>query len=481
MSKVPEDRAAPNEETPDRPAAAALADILAATHTADLGKDARHAARRHIADALGVMVASSALPFGRRLRSYQDVKSGNVTAFGLGRLLPRDEAGLVNGILAHGLDYDDTHFPSVMHPGCVVIPTALAVAESLGASDDRIERAVIGGYEASTRLGAAAPAAFHLKGYHPTSVLGTLAGAVTCALLQGFDATALCHTLGVAGSLGSGIMQFLDDGVDTKRIHAGWAVHAGIRAVDFVQMGFQGPVGVIDGRLGMYATHVGLDQYDAHAILRPVDVWSVTETSLKRYACCHYLHAHIDALLALMEEHDLRPEDVDRIRAGIHKTGLNLLTEPSTETQTSSSYSTQFSLAWALAATLTDGAPTIATFVGDRWKDPALHELARRVECYLDEDSAYPLHYDGVVEVFTTDGRVLKRREVINRGSPGRPLTDDEVAAKFTENLQFVGIDAERARSVADELLNGKSIISAVRRANELTVAASNLTPTMSA
>ena len=83
--------------------------------------------------------------------------------------------------------------------------------------------------------------------------------------------------------------------------------------------------------------------------------------------------------------------------------------------------------------------------------------------------------------MFLTDGRVLKRRESISRGSPGRPLTDDEVAAKFTENLRFVGIHAERARSVADELLNGKSIIRAVRRVNELTVAATGSAPTTSA
>jgi 2-methylcitrate dehydratase PrpD len=119
-------------------------------------------------------------------------------------------------------------------------------------------------------------------------------------------------------------MQYLDDGVDTKCLHAGWAVHSGMRAVDFVEMGFEGPPRVIDGRLGLYATHVGLDKYNRDAIVKPIAGWGINETTLRRYACTHHLQAHFDALLALIKEHDLRVDDVSRIRAGIHEAGLRI-------------------------------------------------------------------------------------------------------------------------------------------------------------
>lgn len=456
------------------PAAAALSRLIAEIKTIAVPEQARHAARRHIADTLGVMVASSAMPFGHRPVSRPGrIEAGGATAIGLDVPQTAGEAALVNGILAHGLDFDDTHQPSIMHVGCVVVPAALAVAEAMDAPDDAIERAVVAGYETATRLGAATPGAFHLKGFHPTSIFGALSAAIVTGMLHDLDEVGLAHALGVAGSFSAGLEQFLDDGSDTKRLHAGWAANAGIRAAEFVEMGFQGPAGVLDGRFGIYATHVGLDGYQREQIDRPLGRFSVTETSLKPYPCCHLMHAHIDALVALRQEHDLRAEDVREVRARVHGAGFELLTLPAGEKRRpSSSYSGQFSLPWALAVTLVDGQPDINTFAGERWKDRSLDPVIDRVSCHLDEESRYPLHFDGLVEVEMNDGTIFRHRESVNRGSPERPMSDGDVADKFIGNLRFAGIDGRDAATVAESLLDCGSIVAAMQRANDLTVGA---------
>lgn len=424
-----------------------------ATFAADLRLDALPAAvvakvKLHVLDLLGVALAAAPTEFGVAACRVAAAMGGPATCTAIGRRerLPAVWAALVNGTLAHGLDYDDTHTESVVHVSASVVPTALAVCEEDGRDGGALLVALALGMEANIRIGLVARGGFHDRGFHPTGICGAYASALVAGAIAGLTRAQLADALGLAGSQASGSLEFLADGSWAKRIHAGWAAHSGIVAARLAAAGFSGPRGTLDGRFGLYRSHLGDEGWDLARLTRDLGTrWELLDTGLKPYPCCHFNHAFIDCAAQLRAAHALVPDAIDKIECRIAARQVPVVCEPeATKRAPQNAYDAKFSLPYAVAAMLLRGHVDIDDFTDAAIRDPRVLALAQRVVYCNDPESDFPRRFPGWLRIHLRNGGVVEHREPINRGSAERPLTADEVHEKFRRNATRV-MPLERA------------------------------------
>jgi 2-methylcitrate dehydratase PrpD len=248
------------------------------------------------------------------------------------------------------------------------------------------------------------------------------------------DRAALTSALGIAGSLASGLMEFLEDGSWVKRLHPGWAGQAGATAAALARAGFPGPATVLEGRYGLYRTFVSTDPDP-----RPFDTlgqtWETLNIGFKPYPACHYLHAFLDCALSLRETHRLEPDAIEAIECLVPPSGMPLVAEPyQVKLRPRTPYDAQFSLPYSVAAALVDGRVDLDTYAPERLGDARVLALADRVTCRPDPDTTFPNGFPGWVRVRLTDGRTVEAREPDGRGGPARPLPARAIVEKFRAN-----------------------------------------------
>jgi 2-methylcitrate dehydratase PrpD len=414
----------------------------------------RHRARLHILDALGLGLASNA-------QAYAAPTIAGVVAMGEGgacsvigraeRLGARD-AALVNGVLIHGLDFDDTHLASIIHPTATSLPTALALGESLEASGAELLAAFLAGAETAIRIGLAVDGGFHHVGYHATGVVSHFASAVTAGRLLGLDTASITAAQGIAGSTASGIQVFLEEGAWTKRFHPGWGAVAGITAAYLARSGFKGPSRPYEGKFGLFDTHLHGQDAKLDALVAGLgSEWRFGETALKPYPVCHFIHGCADAAIALHGE--IGGVEITGVRAFLAQPTLHIIAEPAEAKENAATeYEAKFSAQFVIAACLLKGAFGLPDLLPEALADPAVRALARRVKCFEDSDSAFPTYFSGGVEVTLADGRVLKRHVRVNSGAGERAMETEAVAAKFLASASLV-IPQTRAERIRDAVL----------------------------
>jgi len=412
--------------------------------------------RLRVLDTLGLALAASRADFAAALLTMVAREQGPCTVLGTERTASAPLAILANGALAHGLDFDDTHAPSITHASAVVLPTVLALAEALRLDGRAVIMAAVAGYEAITRIGMAASGAFHDRGWHATAVCGPFAAALAAGRCDGLDAPALTAALGIAGSCASGVMEFLEDGSAVKRLHPGWAGHGGAVAATLAAAGVTGPATIFEGRFGFYATFVG-----KAPDLAPFDTlgrrWETLEVAFKPYPCCHYNHAYLDGALELRAAHAIDATAIDAIECRVPAAQVPIVCEPApTKARPRTAYEAQFSLPFSVAAALAEGRVGIDTYSPSRLGDPRLLALAARVRYTIDHESKFPAVFPGHVRVELKDGRVVEAR-VDN----ARPARRDAIIEKFRANagralppgrvadLEGAVLELDRAASVA--------------------------------
>ncbi len=334
-------------------------------------------ARNCVADTLGCMIFGADLPWARTAAGYarQTGGSGSSPIIGGGRTTAA-MAAFANGAAAHAFELDDVHEESISHPGAVVVPAALALAEELGAGGADALAAVVVGYEAMGRAGIAVGPGVHLlRGFHPTSMCGVFGSAAAAARLLELDADRLRHALGIAATLTSGTMEFASSGGQTKRLHAGRAAEGGVMAARLAAGGFEGP-------------------------------------------------------LDLRATYGLRPDMIERIeataptKAAAHNSGDG----------TASVLAAQYSGPWNIAAALVADPADPATYSAERIADAELVELQSKVAGIAADarwDATYAHTMGGSVRITLRDGRVLERSVCGQKGSMHDPLSADEFEAKF--------------------------------------------------
>jgi 2-methylcitrate dehydratase PrpD len=426
------------------------------------------AAKLHLLDTLGTGLAAHGLDVADYARAavVEPGVSGPATTIGVDGGLPAADAALANGTICHALDFDDTHSGAVAHVSAVVVPAALAVAEEQGSSGAELLTALVAGNEVVIRLGMVAGAGFHARGFHPTAVCGIFGAVAAAARLRGLDATATTNALGIAGSMASGLLEFLADGSATKRLHPGWAAHAGILATRLAAHGATGPATVFEGRFGVYAAYLDRTDVDLGPSLDDLgERWETPNIAFKPYPACHYIHASLDALRELVEAEPIRPEDVEEIVALTTEAGVPLVLEPlSAKHRPRSEYEAKFSLPYSLASLLVRGGVDVATYTANAIAEPGVLELASRARYEVREYETFPKAFPGGVRVRLRDGTIRETELPYQRGGPDNPMTPDEIAEKFVTNASLaLGPDAVARLQSAVLGLEGEQRLDALR------------------
>jgi len=419
------------------PAAKVLGEWAARLRAEDIPPAVRDNAALRVLDTIGCALAGAReehVPSVLALASRWG-GPGLSTVWGTTLTAAPPQAALANGALAHGLDFDDTHADSVCHASAVLVPAVLALAESerLGGRDALT--ALVAGYEAMIRIGMAAPGRFHERGWHATAVCGAFGAALAAGKSLGLDASRLTAAVGIAGSMASGVMEFLEDGSWVKRLHPGWAAQSGIQAAALAQEGFTGPATALEGRLGFYRAALGDAPDIAKQLKNLGDEWETVRSSFKLYPCCHLNHAYLDAVASLKRAEGLRPEQVEEVECLVPAGEVPIVCEPAAaKLRPRSPYDAKFSLAFCVAAALVGDRVGIGTFTEEGIREPGALALAARVRYTVDPSSPYPRTFPGWVKVRLRDGRMLEAREESQRGGPEMPIAPDEVIEKFRDN-----------------------------------------------
>ncbi len=336
-------------------------------------------------------------------------------------------AALVNGAASHVVEQDDVHNGSVFHPGAVVFPPVLAMAQQTGATGRDLIVAAVAGYEAGIRVGEFLGRS-HYTVFHTTGTAGTVAAAAGVARLLGLDAERTLHAYGSAGTQAAGLWEFLRDAADSKQLHTAKAAADGLLAACVARDGLTGARHILEGPQGM-AAGMSRDADPTRLVDGLGTRWALLETSFKYHASCRHTHPAADALLQLMRDEGLRAGDVARVRARVHQGAIDVL-GPVTDPRTI--HQSKFSMGFVLAVAATRGRAGVTDFTDAALADPTIRAFHDRVEMVLDPeiDAAYPRQWIGLVEVETTDGRTLTSRVEVPKGDPGNPLTRGELEDK---------------------------------------------------
>jgi len=418
----------------------------------------RERAKYLILDAVGVALASSTYDFAHRvLDGIKGMAEGGAcSVIGMTDKLPLRDAVLMNGVLIHGLDYDDSHLRAVLHPTVTAFITALGVAEKLNGSGRDLLTAYVLGVETVTRIAMAAKGGFHHFGFHPTGLVGHFSCALTAGKLYGLTEQQLTMAQGLAGSTAAATQEFLEEGAWNKRLHPGWASVAGITAANLARGGTVGPTKPYEGRLGLFNTHLKdlAKQVDYAAITCELGAtWEIMNVAVKPFPVCHFIHACGDAALILRDQHAIQPDQIEKITALIAEETLHIVAEPAElKKKPANDYDAKFSVHYFVAACLVRGKFGLAELEADVRNDAAILALAQKVEAVADPDSLYPGILSGGVIIKMKNGDEYRHHERINRGAGDRALTSADIEAKYFDNA-LMTMPEQRAREIRDAVL----------------------------
>lgn len=433
----------------------ALAGFAANLEWRRIPKAVRERAKLLLVDAIGVAFASTRFDFAQRaLAAMKALGSGDADVIGLKDKLALRDAALLNGILVHGLDYDDTYLPGSVHLTASCVPAVLAVAAARGASGEELLTALALGLEVSARLGAAGKGGFLRAGFHATSIVGTFGCALAAGRLMKLDVQQLAAAQGIALSATSGTLQPITDGSWTKRMHPGLSAASGITAATLAREGYVAPMEAYEGRFGLFSAFLGAHAKDADApsVTHALgEHWEFPRTSIKLYPACHQSHAFFNAALSLVREHRVRADDIESIRVRIGEHAVALVCEPlAAKRKPETSYAAQFSLPYGVACCFARDRFGLNELEASSYGDPRLLALAQKVEYEIDPDPGFPKFRTGEVIVATRGGQKLGKREAI---MPDEPASAEAIAGKFMDSAGSV-MSAERAGRIRDTLLD---------------------------
>lgn len=430
-----------------------LARWISALTYAQLPERTRSVVRLALLDTIGCGVYGYETPWTKILLEWARAAGAPGPSRAWGNAQPRlraADAALVNGTAAHAFELDDYH-NAKLHPGAAVIPAALAVAEQLEVSGERLVTAIAAGYEVMIRSSLALnPSAARLRGWHLTGVCGPFGAAAACAVLLGLDAERTAWALGLAGTQGAGLWAFNADGAMSKRLHAGKAAHSGVLAAELAAAGFTGPTQIYEFHDGGF-----LKAYSDASDPAPLTAdlgkrFHLDATSVKPYSCCGSAHAYIDAALELRRRlgNSWTPERA--VRVGMSKVvdvqcGFDYV--PST------ALNAQMSLRYVLAAALMDGQVLPQQFSPEKMHDSQWGALAAKLELVDDPelDKLYPVHFAGWVAA-EVDGDWMRVDILDPTGSLARPIDAAGITEKFrginpqlpTDRIAAVALNIER-------------------------------------
>ena len=343
-------------------------------------------------------------------------------------------AALAVGTAGHGLELDDVINESSLHPAVAVMPAALSAAFLSGCSGRRFIEGIVAGYEVMSRLGIALhPTDHYARGFHPTGTCGTMGAAIAAAKILQLPQAAMTSALGIAGSQAAGSMEFLSDGSMTKRLHPGWAAHAGVMAALLAQEGFSGPETILEGRFGFLHAYSPGSKKE-----KIMDSWGspyqVMRASIKPHACCRYMQGPIDALIQIMQQHALTASGIRKVDIGVLQTGFPIVVDPLEKKMNPRTVvDAQFSMPFGAAVAMLYGRAFLDQFTLKNVTSKKIRQVMGKINCVSDPEleTEFPVKWKARVAVETTSGQRLTQSIEYPKGDPENPLTQDELEDKF--------------------------------------------------
>jgi 2-methylcitrate dehydratase PrpD len=436
-----------------QPAAGATGKIVefaGAVRYDSLPEEARHYARRHLLDTVGVMIAGA--PGSIATQAENVIKSvrpaGSIPVPGRPRRADLLDAAFLGGTAAHGIELDDGYRHGSAHCGCVVIPAVLAVAYDKRASGRALIEAIVAGYETNICLARACAPDLRQRGFHPTSAVGPFGAAMATGKLRGLNAQQFANALGIAASSSAGLFAFVAGGGDIKRLHAGHASREGMQAALLAEQGTEGPPNVVEGRDGfMQAFAFGRIDKARPIALPPQAEYGITDCYIKPYACCRHIQPAVEATFGLLNDENIAFEDIEAIEVETYKIAAEHAHVPWDDFA-----SAQLSFPYLVGLAARHRAIKFEHFDDKNRKDPAFAEFARKltVSAPVEIDQLYPKLRPARVTVTTAQGKFVRQADEA-WGSRLVPLDDEGLIAKF---LGLVGpvLGDKRAKDLSERL-----------------------------
>lgn len=429
-----------------------LAESGAAMALQPLTASQRHHAKRAVVDWASALlpgaVEAPAQAIERALAEDLDHGRSRLT---LGRLATARAAALVNGTAAHTVEVDDIYREAIYHPGAPTISAAWAAAQDVGADGEALLRAVVVGYELSTRIGAVLGRA-HYRYWHNTGTVGTFGAAAAAAALYGLDGTRFGHALATAATFAAGLQQAFRTDSMSKPLHAGRAAEAGVLAAQLARSGVTGSAAVLDGEtgLGRALGERGAGSLDwSEALATLGQIFHIESMTFKNHACCGHTFAAIDGALALKRQLGITADDIARVEVATYRPALDVAGNMAPRTAAEA----RFSLFYVVATGLRFERVRLGAFTEERLKDAQTRDLMKRIELTVDAeiDASFPGRRAARVSITTKDGRTDSFLQPTRKGDPEMPLSDADLDDKFMELAAPVVGDA-RARVLLGQL-----------------------------
>lgn len=428
-----------------------LARFSAELSFGQIPKDVVEHMKLSLLDSIGVCLHGVTLPWTRHVQAMVEAEGSQAQAsiYGSGKKTSIANAVLVNSTAGHAFELDDIHKESIIHPGSLALPVALALAEAKGgASGQALLAAMIAGYEVGARVGNAATVRLLLKGFHPQGTSGAFTAAATAAHMRGLDAHQTLHALGIVGSQAGGLMA-AQEGAMVKRLHSGRAAQSGVYAVLLAERGFTGIEDVLEAAYGGYlVTHS--DQPVPQKLTAGLgSVWETLNVGYKPYAAVTSIHTALDALAQIMRDNKLAADDIASVDAGLSQaTYIHCAWEYKAQGVTAA----QMNLYYGLAMIALDGTAFVDQYREDRLRDPRVLAFVPRIRARIDagiEAMGAAYRHGARVSVTTRDGRSFEAELLNRRGSAENPLRPEDIDYKFRQVVSSCLAPAQIERVVS--------------------------------
>jgi 2-methylcitrate dehydratase PrpD len=453
-------------QLPKTSVAETLADKIVALKPGALPPATSRKCEDLLIDVVGLCVTARNEDYvGSALAGWDD--DGPCTAIGHQRTLNAAGAAFINGIGAHGEDFDDTFEGGPVHAGAVIVPAVLAACERHNPDGRMALIGVAVGTEVLCRLSLVVPKAVHKAGFHPTAIFGAMGAAAGVGAALGLNAKQIVDALGIAGSMAGGIIEYLAEGTWTKRLHAGWAAQSGIRAALLAGQGFAGPRTVFEGVHGLFHAFAHTNQGKYDALTGDFGKRWVTNTlAFKPYPCGTMAQPYIDCARRLAAR-GVKAEDISEIVCEVAEGTVHRLWEPLADKQRPrNGYAAKFATPYLLATGFVHGGVGLDAFTEAAISDSQVLALAAKVKYVIDPQNPYPGNYTGHIRATMKEGSVIEERQPHLRGGVQEPLARQDMTDKFALNVHHGGwtpAQSDAALKLLAGLYDGKIDLSSLR------------------
>jgi len=406
-------------------------------------------------DGVGCCIHGNTLEWTKTLEEVVTNKEDNnqCSIIGTNKKTTLLNAVLINSTAGHGFESDDIHRESILHPNSIVVPVSINVAEKIGnINGKKFLTSVIAGYEVATRIGSAAGTELLLRGFHPQGTHGTIAAAITAGKLMDLNTDQMVHAIGIAGSLGAGLMA-AQEGAMVKRLHSGRAAQAGVLAAQLSAKNFTGIQNIVEADYGGFLSSFSGKNDFNRSIRNLYKEWECMNTGIKPYASVTSIHTALDCLKNIMEKNNISVKNIKNIKAKIsHPTYVHCAWNYKNHNITSA----QMNIYYGLALIALEGELFVNQFSKDKISNPEILNFMKKITAEVDpkiESLGHEFRHMASIELTTNDNKKFNHTEKYRKGSPENPLTKDQIISKF-KSLASYSYDETQVSKIKEKIEN---------------------------